>query len=134
MKLPFMKEKTKNVEKTYLNAETFVQLFCGLIIPRIRDGKDIETAWDEIKDYFEDFQFKHEKVCFSKGLKYNFEELINAYKELYYEESPVFLNLLQVFKEYHDSEKQILADQLTIYQVMNTRVPYSTESYFPNTK
>ena len=134
MKIPFMKEKTKKVEKRYLQAETFVQLFCGLMIPRIRDGKDIETAWNEIKDYFEEPRFKHEKVCFSKGLKYNFEDLIEAYNELYYEETPVYFNLLQVFKEYHASEKQILADQLTIYQVMNTRVPYSTVSYFPNTK
>ena len=60
MKIPFMKEKQKS-RKRYLQAETFVQLFCGLMIPRIRDGKDIETAWNEIKDYFEEPRFKHEK-------------------------------------------------------------------------
>ncbi|MGR5913254.1 hypothetical protein ACT7DG_31160 [Bacillus cereus] len=47
-----------------MQAETFVQLFCGLMIPRIRDGKDIETAWNEIKDYFEEPRFKHEKSMF----------------------------------------------------------------------
>lgn len=126
------KKKEKKQEPEYLNAQTFVRLFCKLIIPRIRSGKDIETAWEEVLPYFKNFI--HERIMFNKAIKYGFSnEVLAAFSQLFYEPTKkgVYSNLLMVFHEYHTASPEELADRLCIYEVENTAIPYDTESYFP---
>lgn len=119
----------KDLSKRSLNEELFMRYFCTVMIPRLRKGSTLEEAWNDVKDrYFHDFE--KEKIVMDEAFEFSFSaDFRKEVERIFY--APVFLKLLTCLSEMKYKKSMYIADELAIFEIDHTKIPYSVESRYP---